>query len=143
MISFRGDAHKFYLKVKKTYHRQKKLEDIAELKEIKEIRKIEQMYRKIPIDTLKKIRYRMIKEKNGTGIIPILVSSLPWLGFIFSKQLQAILFQEERPLWPWFILLYGLITLSTVIIHYREKAWASVHIELIEQTIDEKLKAEG
>ncbi|WP_078547658.1 hypothetical protein [Litchfieldia alkalitelluris] len=132
MISFRGDAHKLYLKIRENKLNNKKLRDIKPLTEIQEF---QNFYREIDSDTLKTIYYRMIKEKNGSGIIPIFVTSVPWFFFLFSKQLQELLFKEGSVLWILFSFIY-LFTLSTsVILHFRERAWAAVHIEIIQDTL--------
>lgn len=139
MLSFRGDVHKFYLKLKRTLQKNKSIHDLSEIKEINEIR---QFYLKLSIPELMNIRYRMIKEQNGSGMIPIFFASIPWVGFVFSKQLQSFLFKDGTYLWAWFITIYGLILTASFIIHYREKAWASVHVEIIEDTLRVKEREE-
>ncbi|MDY0395148.1 hypothetical protein RWE15_12865 [Virgibacillus halophilus] len=73
---------------------------------IQEAAEIYHYYTEIESSTLQMIRYRMIKEKNGAGVIPVLVAAIPWLLFLFSKQLQEFLFQEGS-LW-WLLFLYPL-----------------------------------
>jgi hypothetical protein len=85
----------------------------------------------------------MIKEKNGSGIIPILISSAPWLFFLFSKQLQEFLFKDGSFLWIIFIFAYISILTLSVILHFHEKAWASVHIEMIQEILDERKKKDS
>lgn len=82
MFSLRGDAHKVYLKLKKAAHQNQNAADIDELAEMEEIR---QLYLTLESATLRKVYYRMTKEKNGSGVIPILVSALPWLFFYFRS----------------------------------------------------------
>lgn len=82
MFSLRGDAHKVYLKLKKAAHQNQNAEEIDELAEMEEIR---QLYLTLESATLRKVYYRMTKEKNGSGVIPILVSALPWLFFYFRS----------------------------------------------------------
>ena len=135
-FTLRGDAHKLYLKMKQA---QKKKTPLTDLKEMKEIRDIELFYRDIDTDILEKTRFRMNKERHGTGIIPILVTSLPWLCFIFSKQLQNWLFQDGTYLWVWFLFVYSFLIITSIIIHYRERAWANLHIEIIDTILDERM----
>ncbi|MFC7392940.1 hypothetical protein [Scopulibacillus cellulosilyticus] len=132
MMTFRGDAHKFYLKLKKTVSNDK---EISNLPEIKEIRSIDHFYDQLGDTDLTMIRYRMLKEKDGNGIIPILISALPWLGFLLSKQLQTFLMKSYLYIFI-FLVLYTVITIASIIVHYREKAWAAIHIDII----DHKLK---
>jgi hypothetical protein len=82
----------------------------------------------------------MLKEKKGSGIIPILVSSIPWLLLLFSKQLQDYLFQEGSILWIVFVILYIIIITISVILHFRENSWASVHIEIIQDILRDREK---
>src|SRR6478735_2139501 len=95
MFSLRGDAHKVYLKLKKAAHQNQNAEEIDELAEMEEIR---QLYLTLGSATLRKVYYRMIKEKNGSGVIPILVSALPWLFFLFSFQACSFISVNNRGL---------------------------------------------
>ena len=132
MFSLRGDAHKFYVKLKKSNPTHLRYD---QYKELKEIREIQEFYQSIETETLIDIYYKMIKEKNGTGIIPIFVSAGPWLLFIFSKQLQELLFKDGSLLWLTFIILYVTVLTISVILHFHEKAWASLHIEVIQDIL--------
>ncbi|QOR68275.1 hypothetical protein IM538_09315 [Cytobacillus suaedae] len=135
MFSLRGDAHKFYLRLIKTL---KNGESFSSIKGLAEIEEIQQHYQSINSETLKLIYYRMIKEKNGTGIVPIFVTAVPWFLFLFSKQLQEFLFKEGSTLW----IIFGIIYFSTlsvsVVVHFREKAWAAFHIEIIQDILKER-----
>jgi hypothetical protein len=131
MFSLRGDAHKIYLKLKKA-------SNIKFIKEIKEIEEIQKFYHSIDSDTLRKIYFCMLKEKNGSGMIPILVASCPWLLLIFSKQLQGFLFKEGSLLWLFFLFLYILVLTGSVILHFHEKSWAFVHTEIIQEILQER-----
>ncbi|WP_439951044.1 hypothetical protein [Robertmurraya korlensis] len=134
-MSFRGDAHKLYIKLTKVWKHDKPLGQVKELVEIQEIRSF---YQSIETATLQLIYYRMIKEKQGSGIIPIFVTSVPWFFFLFSKQLQAFLFKEGSFLFLTFSIFYILTLTISVIIHFREKAWAAVHIEIIQDIVGER-----
>lgn len=135
MVTFRGDAWKFYLKLKET---KKKGKNINELKELTELEEMKHFYEGFTDDTLRKIRYRMLKELKGSGIIPIFVTTIPWLLFIFSKQLQAFLFRDGSHLWLAFALVYVTLLFFSVIIHFREQAWANVNTEMIEDILEKR-----
>lgn len=137
MISLRGDAHKFYLKLRRAV---KKKQSIGQLKEIREINEIEYFYQHLDDLELRKISYRMTKEQKGTGMIPVLVTSLPWLAFIFSKKLQSWLFKDGSYLWLGFIFIYIFAMVLGIVVHYREKAWASVHKEIIHDILQNRKK---
>lgn len=134
-VLIRGDAHKLYMKLAKVYKHDEPLAQVQELVEIQEIRSF---YQTIDTTTLKLIYYRMIKEKQGSGIIPILVTSIPWFFFLFSKQLQEFLFKEGRLLFLLFSIFYMLTLTISVIVHFRERAWAALHIEIIQDVVGER-----
>lgn len=132
-MSFRGDAHKLYLKMKKI-----ELNEFIHTKELAEVQEIRTFYQSVETALLKLIYYRMIKEKSGSGIIPIFVTAIPWFIFLFASKLQEFLFQEGGILWIPFSVIYMFVLIISVIIHYREKAWASLHIEIIQDVIKER-----
>jgi hypothetical protein len=134
-MAFRGDAHKLYIKLSKANKQEEPLRQVKELTEIQEIRAF---YQTIETATLQLIYYRMIKEKQGSGIIPIFVTSIPWFFFLFSKQLQEFLFKEGSLLFLLFGIFYMVTLTISVIVHFRENAWAAVHIEIIQDIVDER-----
>lgn len=135
LLTFRGDAHRLFLQIK---DRSKNKLAVKQLKILTEIEEIKSTYQNIDSSTLKLIYYRMIKEKNGSGIIPIFVTSIPWLLFLFAVQLQKYLFKNGSLLWALFVFIYVVILTFSVILHFREKAWASVHIEIIQDILSER-----
>ncbi|MCM3388476.1 hypothetical protein M3649_10035 [Ureibacillus chungkukjangi] len=132
MNLFRGDAHKIYC------HLKKNSASIASSKYLKEMKEVRDFYQSITSDILKLIFYRLIKEKNGSGMIPVYVSSIPFLFLIFSNSLQKHLFAQGSKYWLIFIVIYlGGITFS-LFLHFREKAWAASHIEIIQDILTER-----
>lgn len=140
MFSTKGDAHKVFLRLKRTFHNG---DSIKDMKEYKEIEEIQSLYRSLDSNTLQLIHYRMIKEYNGSGMIPILVSSAPWLLLLFSKQLSTYLFHEGKWLWIGFSIVYIIALAASVIIHFREKAWAAFHMEIIQDILKERKDDKG
>lgn len=135
LFTFRGDAHRLYLQIRERTNNKLAVQQLKNLREIEEIKNT---YQNIDSSALKLIYYRMIKEKNGSGIIPIFVTSIPWLLFLFSTQLQQFLFKEGSLLWAIFVFIYVLVLTFSAIIHFREKAWASVHIEIIQDILSKR-----
>lgn len=135
VLTFRGDAHKLYLKLK---HFDKKGEALNKTKELDEIQEIRTFYKPLDTHTLKLVYYRMMKEKSGSGIVPIFVTAIPWFIFLFASKLQEFLFHEGSLLWLPFSIIYLILLAISVIIHFREKAWATVHIEIIQDIIKER-----
>ncbi|WP_342580837.1 hypothetical protein [Ureibacillus sp. FSL W7-1570] len=134
MSFFRGDAHKIYMQLRKN---RDSIRDSKYLKELYEVRKF---YESLDRDVLQLIYYRLIKEKNGSGMIPIFVSSIPFLFLIFSQHLQKILFQEGTRNWMIFIVCYITGITAALFFHFRENAWASSHIEMIKDILEERKK---
>ncbi|WP_099156942.1 hypothetical protein [Virgibacillus ndiopensis] len=134
MFTFRGDAHKIFLMLKRQT-------DILSNKEIKETAEIKSFYENLDSETLKLIYFRMIKEQNGTGIIPIFVTAIPWLLFLFSSKIQEFLFKDML-IWSIFISLYLIALTVSSIFHFKEKAWAAFHIEIIKDILCERDKGE-
>lgn len=137
MFSFRGDAHKVYLKLQKTVH---KNESVGQLNDLKEIEGIISFYQSLDSKLLRLIYYRMVKEKNGSGFILIFVTSFPWLLLMFSKQITDLL---GSLLWLIFGFIYLLILTISVILHFREKAWAAFHMEIIQDILTERKKTDS
>ncbi|HWK21623.1 MAG TPA: hypothetical protein VNS08_01205 [Ureibacillus sp.] len=132
MNLFRGDVHKIYCHLKKNPN------NIANTKYVKEMKEVRDFYQSIESELLKLIYYRLIKEKNGSGMIPVYVSSIPFLFLIFSNSLQEILFGQGSIYWLIFVCIYiGGITFS-LFLHFREKAWAASHIEIIQDILSER-----
>jgi hypothetical protein len=127
MFTFRGDAHKFYLKVKNSKSK-------LQLKEINDLTAIIQFYQTLDSSLLYKIKYQMMKEQNASGSIPLLVTTVPWLLFIFSKPLLNLLFGDFN-LWVPFVLIYVTLLLLGIYLHFHERAWAKVHLEIIEDLL--------
>ncbi|MEC2075236.1 hypothetical protein ABET41_04325 [Metabacillus fastidiosus] len=132
MFSFRGDAHKLYRQLRKANY------NLAENKYLVEIAEIEAFYSGIESSILQKIYYRMTKEKNGSGIIPILITSGPWLLLLFSNQIQSFLFKEGSFLWVFFVVIYISILTISVVLHFHEKSWAAVHMEIIQDILEQR-----
>jgi len=132
MNLFRGDAHKIYC------HLKKNPDQLGNSKYLKEMKEVRDFYQSIASDILKLIFYRLIKEKNGSGMIPVYVSSIPFLFLIFSNNLQKLLFAQGSKYWLIFIVIYlGGISFS-LFLHFREKAWAASHIEIIQDILTER-----
>ncbi|MDT8861415.1 hypothetical protein N0O92_14435 [Alkalihalobacillus sp. MEB130] len=139
MLSFRGDAHKFYLKLKKKSGKGIQPEQLKELQELKEIRTF---YESIDSTMLGNIHYWILKEKNGSGLIPILVTAIPWILFIFGNQVQEFFENDDGYLWLVFVFVYLLAVTFSVSVHFRERSWATVHSRIIEDIIEQRENGE-
>ncbi|RWR06337.1 hypothetical protein QNH23_01630 [Siminovitchia fortis] len=133
MFSFRGDGHKIYLQLRKQ-------QDINSIKELKETEEVRSFYESLDSRTLQLARFRMIKEQKGVGIIPIFVTAIPWLLFLFSSKLQKFLFKDGSMLWAVFAFLYLIALTLSVLKHFKEKAWTAFHLEIIQDVLADRGK---
>ncbi len=132
MFTFRGDAHRFFMKIKKSEPKQ-----YTKIKEVQEMTAIIMFYRTLENSLLHKMKYQMMKEQQASGSIPLLVTTIPWLLFIFSKPLLEVLFGNFN-LWIPFVLIYVTLLLGGIYLHFHERAWAKVHVEIIEDVLSER-----
>ncbi len=133
MFSFRGDGHKIYLQLRKH-------QEIKFIEELKETEEIKSFYESLDSRTLQLARYRMIKEQNGVGVIPIFVTAIPWLLFLFSTKLQKFLFKDGSMLWAVFAILYLISLTASVLGHFKEKAWTAFHLNIIQDVLADRGK---
>lgn len=131
VFSYRGDAHKLFLTLKKQ-------NDIHTNKDLKETAEIKSFYESLDSEILQLVRYRMVKERNGMGIVPIFITSIPWLLFLISDKIQEVLFKEGSLLWAIFIIIYLILLTISTIFHFKEKAWAAFHLEMIKDILNER-----
>src|SRR5699024_8025624 len=131
MFSFRGDAHKIYLELRNQ-------SDVMHHEDIQETEKIKAYYETLDSEVLQLVYYRMIKEQSGMGIIPIFVTAVPWLLFLFSDKVQKVLFNNGGFLWAIFIFIYLVVLTVSTLFHFKEKAWAAFHIEIIKDILDKR-----
>jgi hypothetical protein len=80
----------------------------------------------------------MIKEQSGSGIIPIFVTAIPWLLFLFSSTIQDVLLSYSNLIWISFVTLYLVMLTVSAIFHFKEKAWSALHIEIIKDVLSER-----
>lgn len=133
MTFFRGDAHKLYVQLKNET-------DFQSNRKLKEVAEIQSFYQATDSATLQLIYYRMKKEQNGLGIIPIFATSIPWLLFLFSNKIQDLLFKNGSKLWIIFVFAYLIVLTVSILLHFKEKAWAALHIAMIKDILDERKK---
>jgi len=133
-FSVRGDAHKLYLRL-----REEPIEDIKESRYLKEARDIKAFYQTLDNEALQLIYYQITKEKNGTGIIPILATGIPWLLFLFANPLENFLFHDGSKNWFVFSVIYLIILTISLFLHFKEKAWANVHSEIIQDILKKRI----
>ncbi|MBR3121412.1 hypothetical protein D1B32_19605 [Oceanobacillus profundus] len=129
-FSMRGDAHKLYLRLKEM-----PIEDIKESRYLKEPASIKEFYQLLDSETLKLIYYQIVKEKSGIGIIPIFATAIPWLLFLFANPLENFLFHDGSSNWMIFSIIYLILLTISLILHFKEKAWAGVHTEIIQDIL--------
>lgn len=129
-FSSRGDAHKLYIRFKEM-----PIGDIKNSRYLKETADIKEFYQSLDSETLQLIYYQIVKEKNGIGVIPIFATSIPWLLFLFANPLENFLFSNGSSNWMIFTIIYLILLTISLILHFKEKAWAVVHTEIIQDIL--------
>jgi len=114
--------------------------DIKKSKYLKETKEIKVFYQSLDSETLQLIYYQIVKEKGGIGIIPIFATGIPWLLFLFSNPLENFLFHNGSFNWMIFSFLYLILLTISLIMHFKEKAWAVVHTEIIHDILEMRKK---
>ncbi|WP_170006505.1 hypothetical protein [Bacillus fonticola] len=137
MFTLRGDAHRFFLRIRKRIDTDQK---VTAAKEIIEIDSIISFYESLTSSNLKKMKYYMLKEQNGSGAIPLAITTLPWLFFMFSKPLTDWLLGKSHFL-IFFVVVYVGVLVIGIFLHFHEKAWARVHLEVIEDVLGERAQS--
>ncbi|MCF3942962.1 hypothetical protein [Oceanobacillus alkalisoli] len=112
--------------------------EIKKSRYLQETHAIKVFYETLDKETLQLIYYQIAKEKNGTGIIPILATAIPWLLFLFANPLENFLFHDGSSNWMIFAFLYLVLLSISLILHFKEKAWAVVHVEIIQDILAER-----
>lgn len=113
-------------------------EEIKKSRYLQETKAIKEFYQTLDKETLQLIYYQIAKEKNGTGIIPIFATAIPWLLFLFANPLESFLFQDGSSYWIIFAFLYLVLLSISLILHFKEKAWAVVHVKIIQEILAER-----
>lgn len=125
----RGDSHKLYLKLRRSYP----TPPAEALSELNHVREIAEYYAGLP-DTERQLLLAWAKkEESGVGLIPAALSGIPLLGLIFAPFMQQTI--KRFPPWTWMLLwaLGALAFTSGIYIHFRQKAWSTLHVFLLEQ----------
>ena len=114
------------------------IEDIKKSRYLKETGNIKKFYHSLDSETLQLIYYQIIKEKSGVGIIPVFASIIPWLLVLLANPLENILFRDGTSNWLIFTIVYLILLTLFLILHFKEKAWAVVHSEIIKDILYER-----
>lgn len=114
------------------------IEDIKKSRYLKETAGIKEFYQSLDSETLQLIYYQIAKEKNGIGVIPIFSSAVPWLLVLLANPLENFLFHDGNSNWLIFAVIYLIILTISLILHFKEKAWAVVHSEIIRDILSKR-----
>lgn len=132
-FSIRGDAHKLYLRLRALPSTK-----VKESRYLKETKEIKAFYETLDNETLQLIYYQVAKEKGASGIIPIFATAIPWLLFLFANPLENFLFHDNSLNWMIFTFIYVILLTTSLVLHFKEKAWAVVHTEMIKDVLEKR-----
>ena len=125
----RGDSHRLYLQLRRLYPTPR----AGALAELDHVRAIADYYAGLRAGERHLLLAWAKKEESGVGLIPAALSGIPLLGLIFAPFMQQSI--KRLPPWAWFLLwVVGAIAFTSgIYIHFRQKAWSTLHVFLLEQ----------
>ena len=125
----RGDSHRLYLELRRAHPTPPQ----GPVKQLDKVRTIAAYYAGMTPEERNLLLAWAKKEESGIGLIPAALSGIPLLGLIFAPFMQ----QTIRQLAPWMWMLLWAVGavgfVAGVYIHYRQKAWSTLHVHLLEQ----------
>jgi hypothetical protein len=125
----RGDSHRLYLELRRAHPTPPQ----GPVKQLDQVRIIADYYAGMTLEERNLLLAWAKKEESGIGLIPAALSGIPLLGLIFAPFVQ----QTIRQLAPWtWVLLWAAGAIgfvSGIYIHFRQKAWSTLHVHLLEQ----------
>lgn len=131
----KGDVDKLYRHLHKKYGDHLFIKNIHEMKDVK---RIWDFYNKFDQQELRFLYAKMKKEHGGIGMIPLVASSLSFVGFIFGENLRNWINHYDPYGWILFIIVYTTFIVAALYLHYREKAWSTLHLTVVESILAEK-----
>lgn len=125
----RGDSHRLYRKLRRAYPTPPQ----GPLPELSHVRAIADFYKGLDASERHLVWAWAKKEESGIGLIPSALSGIPLLGLMFAPFVQQTV-RRMAP-WVWVILwLVGAVAFTSgIYIHFRQKAWSTLHVHLLEQ----------
>ncbi|HYF91459.1 MAG TPA: hypothetical protein VD969_04355 [Symbiobacteriaceae bacterium] len=125
----RGDSHRLYCRLRRSYPTPPR----GPMAELNHVRTIAQFYAGLDPGERDLLLAWAKKEESGLGLIPAALSGIPLLGLIFTPFMEKGI--RSMPAWTWVLLwLVGALMLTAgIYIHYRQKAWSTLHVQLLEQ----------
>jgi hypothetical protein len=125
---FQGDIHRLYQTLRREQPAAKR--PLAPLNHVREIRSY---YMRISCQELLLLLAWAKKEESGIGLIPATLSGVPLIGLIFAPFIQGSV-RAMAP-WVWMVLwLVGAVAfVMGVYVHHRQKAYTTLHIQILEQ----------
>jgi hypothetical protein len=125
---FQGDIHRLY----QTLRREQPVpqEPLAVLDHVRQIRsyygQINHRERLLLLAWAK-------KEESGIGLIPAAFSGVPLIGLIFAPFIEGSV--KAMAPWVWMVLWFigGMAFVMGVYVHRRQKAYTTLHIQILEQ----------
>lgn len=104
------------------------------LRELDDLRAMRRFYDSLSADDRRLLRARMKKEARGIGMIPVALSTLPLLTFVFARQLERqVALVQDRALW--LLAAAFVLGLAALYIHHRQRALATLHLTLLDDAI--------
>lgn len=126
---FQGDVHRFFLRLR----RQFPTPPAGPLPDLDHVRAIARYYAQLDPKERQLLLAWARKEESGIGLIPASLSTVPLLGLMFAPVVHVYIRQMATWIWVTLWLAGILLFTSGIYIHHRQKAFTTLHIQLLEQ----------
>jgi hypothetical protein len=134
----KGDSHRLYLMLRRRFPQPPG----GRLAELDHVRAIHDYYARLdPVERHLLLAWAK-KEESGLGLIPAALSGIPLIGLIITPFLQEPLTHVGPMAWMLLWLIGALAFVAGIYIHYRQKAYSTLHVSLLEDLCKAKPEPE-
>lgn len=130
-----GDVHRLFLQLR----RHSPTPPPGPIQALDLPRSIRAYYSQIPLEERRLLLAWAKKEESGIGLIPAALSGIPVIGFIFAPLIQAPFKEAAAWVWLTFWALCAVALVTGIYIHFRQKAYTTLHIVILQELCDQKV----
>ncbi|MGD8188407.1 hypothetical protein ACQCN2_00250 [Brevibacillus ginsengisoli] len=114
---------------------------VTHIKDLTEIHEIWSFYEKLTLEELRLIGAAIRKTEAQLGYIPFCFSTVPFVFLIFSAKLSNLVKEDLKLLFA-IILALTLFAIYIIQLHFKHKAYNSLHRHIVDSIIEIKLSDE-
>lgn len=125
-----GDAHRLYRRLRTRWP----VPPSEPLPLLDQAREIAEYYRKLPPAERELLLAWAEKEDAGIGLIPLVVSAIPFTTLLFAPLIQRELGDMAPGVWMGLWGLAATGSIAAVWVHQRQRAYTRLHLTLLRRT---------